>query len=169
MTQARQKYKALSLKWLALNSNDERLVLLLDVIVELNLDLDGIRNLRNEIWHSVLIEAHKKGAQEWDIAYKKYLRSDAWKEKRKEYFSKFGVLCICGRKATVLHHKTYENVGKENIQRDLSGLCESCHHNTHKSYKKVVLSTAPGTNPKQLVSYPVVRHYPLFIRTKLYL
>ena len=149
VTQVREKYKTLSLKWLALNSADERLVLLLDAIVELNLDLDSIRNLRNEIWHSVLTEAYKKGAQEWDIAYKKYLRSDAWKEKRKEYFRKFGVLCICGRKATVLHHKTYENVGKENIQRDLSGLCESCHHNTHNSYKKVGFSVVRCWNIKE--------------------
>ena len=111
MNKARQKYRALSVKWLALNSDDERLILLLDMAVELNLYLQSIRNLRNEIWHTVLTEAHKKGDQEWNVTYKKYLRSEAWKEKRQEYFSKFGDLCVCGRKATSLHHKTYNQCG----------------------------------------------------------
>ncbi len=131
IAQARCKYKAISAKWFTQKSDDERLLLLLDVAVGLNLDLDGIRNLRNEFWHSVLTEAYKKSGEEWNIAYEKYLSSDAWKEKRNEYFRKFGVLCICGRKAIALHHKTYENVGKENIERDLTGLCKSCHHNIH--------------------------------------
>ncbi len=142
LKRARHKYKAISVKWLTLNSDDERLILLIDVIVELNLDLNDIRNIRNEIWHSVLTEAYRKGNHEWDIAYKKYLGSNAWKERRNEYFSKFGVLCICGQKATVLHHKTYGNVGKENIQKDLVGLCKSCHNNTHSLQKQFALSTA---------------------------
>ncbi len=158
ITQARRKYRAISIKWVALNSDDERLILLLDVAVELNLDLHSIRILRDEIWHAVLTEAYSKGNQEWNITYKKYLRSEAWKEKRHEYFSKFGVLCICGRKATVLHHKTYKNVGKENIQKDLTGLCEFCHKNTHNLQKRFELPTekeskAPRTSlPKTNIS-----------------
>lgn len=128
---ARRKHKTLSVKWLSLKSDDERLVLLLDAIVDLNLDLDGIRNLRNELWHSILTEAYKKGNPDWDITYKKYLRSKAWTEKRNEFFSKFGVLCICGQRATELHHKTYINVGREDIEKDLAGLCKFCHNNAH--------------------------------------
>ena len=95
---------------------------LLDEALALNPDFQEARNLRGEIWHAILTKNR-------DDNYKIYLKSDAWTDTRKKFFEQVGRLCICGGTATQLHHKTYENVGKEDILKDLVGLCDECHSN----------------------------------------
>ena len=80
---------------------------------------------QRDIWHAILNENFEEN-------YPYYIKSKAWKETHKEYFRQFGTLCPCGNKATQLHHKTYDNVGKENIQTDLNGFCIDCHQETHE-------------------------------------
>ena len=43
------------------------------------------------------------------------------------FFQQVGRLCICGERATQVHHRTYKNIGNEDILTDLSGLCKDCH------------------------------------------
>ena len=99
---------------------------LLDEALNLHPDFQEAYDIRSEIWHAILIK-------NFDENYKRYIASKAWSETRKKYFDKFGNLCSCGNQATQLHHKTYENVGKENIQTDLNGICDVCHQEMHQS------------------------------------
>ena len=98
---------------------------LLDEALELNPDFQEAWDLRGDIWHAILNE-------NFEESYPHYIKSEAWRETHKKYFKQFGALCPCGNKATQLHHKTYDNVGKENIQTDLNGFCVDCHQETHE-------------------------------------
>ena len=83
--------------------------------------------------------------------YRKYITSDAWKQKRKTYFEsnmyktyaegreagKF--VCWCCAKddnSLQLHHRTYKRFGNENISVDLVPVCQECHSNIHKLEKE---------------------------------
>ena len=100
---------------------------LLDEALELNPDFQEARNLRGDIWHAILTKNR-------DANYKRmYLNSKAWTETRAKFFEQVGQQCICGRTATQVHHKTYENIGKEKLLTDLVGLCKECHGNIHQS------------------------------------
>ena len=64
--------------------------------------------------------------------YDKYLNSKAWEEKRKKCFAHFGCKCLfCDNDATDVHHRNYANIGKEEIPKDLSVLCNDCHNRFH--------------------------------------
>ena len=102
---------------------------LLDEALELNPDFQEARNLRGDIWHAILTENRNDN-------YDMYLNSEAWAETREKLFEKVGRQCICGDSATQVHHKTYENLGKEDILKDLVGLCNDCHRNVHQSSKQ---------------------------------
>ena len=93
---------------------------LLDEALELNPDFQEARNLRSDIWHAILTENSNDN-------YKIYLKSKAWAETREKFFEQAGRLCICSSPATQVHHKTYENIGKEELLKDLVGLCKECH------------------------------------------
>lgn len=60
----------------------------------------------------------------------KYLQSSYWKEKRKKVLERDRNLCICGERATYVHHKTYDNLGQEPLS-DLVALCKNCHDGYH--------------------------------------
>lgn len=60
----------------------------------------------------------------------KYLESPHWKEKRKSLLDRDGDLCVCGKHAIYVHHKTYENLGAEPLS-DLVALCRNCHDGYH--------------------------------------
>ena len=98
---------------------------LLDEALNLYPDFQEARNLRGDIWHAILTENRNDN-------YKIYLKSKAWDETREKLFKKVGRQCVCGDSATQVHHKTYENLGKEDILTDLVGLCSDCHSNFHK-------------------------------------
>ena len=99
---------------------------LLDEALNLHPGFQEARDLRGEIWHAILIK-------NFDENYQRYIASKAWSETREKYFDQFGHLCSCGNQATQLHHKTYENVGKESILTDLNGICDVCHQEMHQS------------------------------------
>lgn len=98
---------------------------LLDKALELHPDFQEARDLRSEIWHAILTYDTRND-------YDKYLNSKAWAETRNKLFEQVGRECICGRIATQVHHKTYANIGKENLLTDLVGLCGRCHGDLHK-------------------------------------
>ena len=93
---------------------------LLDEALRLHPHFQEARNLRSEIWHAILTENPPND-------YNNYLHSQAWAETCQRLFAQVGQLCICGKQATQVHHRTYDNIGKEDILTDLSGLCDNCH------------------------------------------
>jgi len=64
--------------------------------------------------------------------YREYIKSDAWKARRKQWFDKFGWHCHrCGSTRSLqLHHKHYRTLGRER-DGDLEGLCGVCHEMEH--------------------------------------
>lgn len=52
--------------------------------------------------------------------------------KRNAVIQRDGEQCICGAQATEVHHKTYDNMGKEPLS-DLVFLCKVCHKKAHQS------------------------------------
>ena len=62
----------------------------------------------------------------------KYLELPAWKQVRQKVLERDSYLCICGERATYVHHKTYENLGQE-LLSDLVALCKNCHDGYHGS------------------------------------
>ena len=99
---------------------------LLDEALNLHPDFQEARDLRGEIWHAILSDNSQD-------SYRKYLNSKAWTETRKKLFERVGRQCICGKIATQVHHKTYDNIGKENLLTDLVVLCDKCHGRVHQS------------------------------------
>ena len=99
---------------------------LLDEALNLHPDFQEARDLRGEIWYAIL-------ANNSQDSYRKYLNSKAWSETREKFFEQVGRQCICGNTATQVHHKTYDNIGKENLLTELAGLCDSCHTGVHQS------------------------------------
>ena len=62
-------------------------------------------------------------------SYNAYLQSDIWLEQRAAVMRKAKWRCVCGSKATQVHHKAYteENLfGK--ARRHLVALCADCHY-----------------------------------------
>ena len=100
---------------------------LLDEALDLHPDFQEARDLRSEIWHAILTNNQQ------DIYREKYLHSQAWSETREKFFEQVGRQCICGDTATQVHHKTYDNIGKEDLLTDLVVLCDRCHRNIHQS------------------------------------
>ena len=100
---------------------------LLDEALNLHPDFQEARDLRSEIWHAILTNSPPNNYKE------RYLNSKAWAEIREKFFEQVGRQCICGDMATQVHHKTYDNIGKENLLTELAGLCEDCHRNVHQS------------------------------------
>ena len=110
---------------------------LLDEALDLHPDFQEARDLRGDIWHAILSNNRQDN-------YGKYLDSKAWCETREKFFEKVGRLCICGCTATQVHHKTYDNVGKENLLTELAGLCDRCHTNVHQSRNTCRANDAQG-------------------------
>jgi 5-methylcytosine-specific restriction endonuclease McrA len=70
----------------------------------------------------------------WWRNYRRYLKSEAWQDRRKELYRERGGRCEdCGRELEGhyhAHHMNYTNVGDEPL-RDLRLLCEDCHKKRH--------------------------------------
>ncbi len=64
--------------------------------------------------------------------YIEYLRSDDWRERRKELMDEAGWICNrCPNKATQLHHLNYDSLGEEILGEDVEALCKDCHNEEH--------------------------------------
>jgi hypothetical protein len=65
-------------------------------------------------------------------SYDAYRRSAFWARKRKRILRRGRGRCeVCGRKATVVHHLTYELLCRE-PEDHLVALCDGCHHGAHE-------------------------------------
>ena len=93
-------------------------------------DLFKSKKLDEEKKRLAGIEARKENFfREYDI----YLKSPQWKYLRERVLKRENYMCQgCGfRKATEVHHTTYENVGDE-FMFELLALCSACHNRIHK-------------------------------------
>lgn len=64
-------------------------------------------------------------------AHRKYLLSNRWKQFRKQAIQFYGPICNrCGEPGYDVHHKTYENWGRETLM-DVEILCRACHSKEH--------------------------------------
>lgn len=81
-----------------------------------------------KVWHCLLKSLdpdNKLGT------YDKYLDSPAWNRKRDLVIERDKGVCVwCGDEGKVVHHQTYDNIGKESAS-DLILLCEKCHDTAH--------------------------------------
>ena len=121
----------------------KRAIELLNEVVVLYPDFSEASIFRQEVWHCLL-----KSLDPDDNCgtYKEYLDSPAWEMKRDDVIKRDGDQCVCGAQASVVHHKTYNNIGKEPLS-DLVALCKECHDREHKPY--VPPNRQPSTQPGQ--------------------
>lgn len=73
--------------------------------------------------------------------YKRYIRSEAWRNKCKQRLIIANNRCeMCGKKAenTIMqyHHVTYKNLFHEDINNDIVALCGRCHILLHNYYNR---------------------------------
>ena len=67
--------------------------------------------------------------------YNEYMNSPEWKVKREKRLKIDGGVCqVCERKATEVHHLTYENLKHEEMN-DLVSLCRQCHNKAEEIYE----------------------------------
>ena len=99
------------------------------------------QGLRGEAWHRLIMSDANNRSSAWskNEYYNRYINSRAWSEKRRQVMARDGNLCVCGDEAKEVHHKTYLNVGKENLS-ELVSLCKDCHDKYHDHYPKKVKS-----------------------------
>lgn len=115
----------------------ERAIELLNKAVDLYPDFSEASIFREEVWHCLLKSLDPNN----DLGtYEKYKKSPAWHRKRDLVRERDKSLCVCGAQATEMHHKTYDNIGKEPLF-DLVMLCKGCHKRLHQPH---VLSDKPG-------------------------
>ena len=84
--------------------------------------------------------------------YVTYLNSSAWAQKREQVLQRDGYRCDCKSDQDLeVHHKTYENIGKEPIS-DLLTLCSDCHS---KHHNKLPSTETPNNHSGTLDAQPM--------------
>lgn len=75
----------------------------------------------------------RRNSQQWWDAYRQYLTTPAWREKRWKVMQRANYTCEgCGtERATQVHHLTYERVSREMLF-DLVAICDECHDSIHE-------------------------------------
>lgn len=70
------------------------------------------------------------------LPYAEYLKTHHWQEKRTRAMRSAGFRCmLCNQEGELhTHHRTYENLGREN-DSDLICLCGECHEAFHQRMK----------------------------------
>jgi len=82
-------------------------------------------------WRS--FEEHRaRNKHKWRAMYDSYIRSEQWKQKRRQVIQRDGGVCGVCRDAAIsdIHHLTYERIGREDLA-DLVGVCSTCHAIQH--------------------------------------
>ena len=69
-----------------------------------------------------------------DMNYHEYLKSPDWQMKRIQALAHYGNSCtLCGSTESLnVHHRNYDNLGYEDICKDLTVLCSDCHSKHHE-------------------------------------
>jgi 5-methylcytosine-specific restriction endonuclease McrA len=82
---------------------------------------------RNAYW-----QGREQERAAWWAWYDEYLKTDAWRAKRRKVLQRAGGICegCSERQAEHVHHKTYEHAGRE-LLFELVALCRECHDLVH--------------------------------------
>ena len=127
-TRARNYYAAAIILFQDPSVDDcEIVVELLEKSLDLYSDLD-VHVFIGDVWHYLLksLDKHNEFG-----TYEKYRDSPAWKRKRDLVIERDKGKCVwCQVEGRQVHHKTYENIGKEPLS-DLVVLCGKCHKEEH--------------------------------------
>lgn len=100
-------------------------------------------------WKLKHLESKKKVSKKvkpFPIKYKVYIKSQLWKVRRDSYFEKYPKVCsVCFTTKNIhLHHKLYENYGKEE-DYTLVPLCKKHHEKFHTEFgvtkRNMILAT----------------------------
>ena len=88
----------------------------------------ALKMIRSDIVDNLAWDA----ARQWARTKRRYLRSQAWQEKRRAVHRRSGGVCEdCGRHpVTQIYHVSYDRIGDE-LLVDLLGLCGPCHRERH--------------------------------------
>lgn len=80
----------------------------------------------------MMVTKRLPSSDDYKKRYSEYMRSGAWRDKRKDRLDRDGHQCRhCGAATKLeVHHLTYERFGKEQLN-DLITLCKSCHDGVH--------------------------------------
>ena len=110
-----------------LEDDCKRAIELLNEAVVLYPDFSEASIFREEVWHYLLktLDPNNESG-----TYDEYKSSPAWQRKRNAVIQRDGGQCVCGAPATEMHHKTYNNLGKEPLS-ELVMLCNECHNRLH--------------------------------------
>jgi len=70
--------------------------------------------------------------------YLEYLKSETWRKKRQQVIELYQTCVLCNGVGQPfhVHHRKYTNLGKEDIHKDLTLLCNKCHKNYHRFVKR---------------------------------
>lgn len=127
-TRARNYYAAAVILFQDASKDDcEIVVELLEKAFNLYSDLDVLVFI-GEVWHYLLksLDRHNELG-----TYEKYRSSPAWERKRDLVIERDKGKCVwCQAAGKQVHHKTYENIGKEPLS-DLVVVCGKCHEKEH--------------------------------------
>lgn len=93
------------------------------------------KKLRSDAYEAIFqkhIKIQKRESDDRAKWYGKYLKSNAWKDKRQKVLERANGLCEGCRDAepTAVHHLTYDHLGDE-LLFELVALCDRCHLKCH--------------------------------------
>jgi len=94
---------------------------------------ETLRDAFYEKARQVYTAQREAGSAEWWIWYEAYLQSDEWSKIRTEVLRRDQHICqgCRERRATHVHHLTYDHVGGNEFLFELISLCEVCHKRLH--------------------------------------
>lgn len=78
--------------------------------------------------------------------YVDYIQSEDWKAIAEERKRIDGNKCVlCGRSDNLqVHHRSYKNLGHEDVMNDLVTLCQDCHEFVHENKDEVICGISGG-------------------------
>ena len=93
---------------------------------------DNWKKAKWETYQTQYHEYREKQSRAWWEAYTAYLETAEWRDKRNRVLARDGYLCqaCLRRKATQVHHLTYDHVLDEPLF-DLVAVCSVCHKHLH--------------------------------------
>ena len=126
----------------------------------------SLANKRKQTADEIAKEAEEKLIARKSF-YNEYLKSDAWREKRRLVIERQKNICSGCSIAPVqeVHHLSYDNIGDELLWQ-LQGVCRSCHekaHNIKKSTNENVMTSLTYYDKKTWMAQIVamLRHHKL--------
>lgn len=93
--------------------------------------------------------------------YAAYIKSDAWRERCRKFFKKYGQRCAaCNSGFNInVHHMAYTNMGHE-LDEELAVLCSPCHleyHTLNGTQRDMIAKTTAFIEDKrQLAALPAL-------------